>query len=83
MPRHSLPGRSFGSNECVWMCNAHLADSKAFLRAILAKVCQLLTERKRRSALINLRLSVSIIFHALSWLTSLINNLYWLVMTCM
>jgi len=36
---HRLPGRSFASNEHVWLCNAHLAGSKAFPRALLAKVC--------------------------------------------
>jgi len=32
-----LPGRSFASNEHVWLCNAQHADSKAFPRALLAK----------------------------------------------
>ncbi|CAL5069337.1 unnamed protein product [Urochloa decumbens] len=36
-PGQGLPGRSFAINEHVWMCNAHLADSKAFPRALLAK----------------------------------------------
>ncbi|XP_066345548.1 anthocyanin regulatory R-S protein-like [Miscanthus floridulus] len=36
-PGQGLPGRSFASNEHVWLCNAHLASSKVFLRAILAK----------------------------------------------
>ncbi|CAN6276572.1 unnamed protein product [Urochloa humidicola] len=36
-PGQGLPGRSFASNEHVWMCNAHLADSKTFPRALLAK----------------------------------------------
>nr|CAB3485388.1 unnamed protein product [Digitaria exilis] len=36
-PGQGLPGRSFASNEHVWLCNAHLADSKAFPRALLAK----------------------------------------------
>nr|AAT42156.1 b1-2 [Sorghum bicolor] len=36
-PGQGLPGRSFGGNEHVWLRNAHLADSKAFPRAVLAK----------------------------------------------
>ncbi|KAK8449366.1 hypothetical protein SEVIR_7G207500v4 [Setaria viridis] len=36
-PGQGLPGRSFASNERVWMRNSHLADSKAFPRALLAK----------------------------------------------
>ncbi|OQU81556.1 hypothetical protein SORBI_3006G076900 [Sorghum bicolor] len=36
-PGQGLPGRSFASNEHVWLRNAHLADSKAFPRALLAK----------------------------------------------
>ncbi|KAG8065696.1 hypothetical protein GUJ93_ZPchr0004g39289 [Zizania palustris] len=32
-----LPGKSFASNECVWLCNVQSADSKTFLRALLAK----------------------------------------------
>ncbi|RLM74847.1 anthocyanin regulatory R-S protein-like [Panicum miliaceum] len=36
-PGQGLPGRSFASNEHVWLCNAQLADSKAFPRALLAK----------------------------------------------
>ncbi|XP_062226402.1 anthocyanin regulatory R-S protein-like isoform X4 [Phragmites australis] len=38
-----LPGRSFASNEHVWLCNAHLADSKAFPRALLAKSASIQT----------------------------------------
>uniref|UniRef100_A0A453CNR9 Transcription factor MYC/MYB N-terminal domain-containing protein n=2 Tax=Aegilops tauschii subsp. strangulata TaxID=200361 RepID=A0A453CNR9_AEGTS len=33
-----LPGRSFASNEHVWLCNAQCADTKTFQRALLAKV---------------------------------------------
>lgn len=33
-----LPGRSYASNRSVWLCNAQSADSKTFLRALLAKV---------------------------------------------
>nr|CAB92300.1 transcription factor [Zea mays] len=36
-PGQGLPGRSFASDEHVWLCNAHLAGSKAFPRALLAK----------------------------------------------
>ncbi|CAL5030610.1 unnamed protein product [Urochloa decumbens] len=36
-PGQGLPGRSFASKEHVWQCNAHLAESKAFPRALLAK----------------------------------------------
>nr|AAT42155.1 b1-1 [Sorghum bicolor] len=36
-PGQGLPGRSFASNEHVWLCNAQLAASKAFPRALLAK----------------------------------------------
>ncbi|KAF8702434.1 hypothetical protein HU200_032810 [Digitaria exilis] len=39
-PGQGLPGRSFASNEHIWLCNAHLADSKAFPRALLAKVLE-------------------------------------------
>ncbi|KAL5214599.1 hypothetical protein ABZP36_003751 [Zizania latifolia] len=37
-PGQGLPGKSFASNECVWLCNVQSADSKTFLRALLAKV---------------------------------------------
>jgi hypothetical protein len=33
-----LPGKSLARNEHVWLRNAHLADSKTFPRALLAKV---------------------------------------------
>ncbi|TVU14930.1 hypothetical protein EJB05_38427 [Eragrostis curvula] len=36
-PGQGLPGKSFASNEHVWLCNAHLADSKIFPRLLLAK----------------------------------------------
>uniref|UniRef100_A0A0D3EQF1 Transcription factor MYC/MYB N-terminal domain-containing protein n=1 Tax=Oryza barthii TaxID=65489 RepID=A0A0D3EQF1_9ORYZ len=32
-----LPGKSFASNGCAWLCNAQSADSKAFPRKLLAK----------------------------------------------
>uniref|UniRef100_A0A0E0PCH9 BHLH domain-containing protein n=1 Tax=Oryza rufipogon TaxID=4529 RepID=A0A0E0PCH9_ORYRU len=36
-PGQGLPGRSYASNRSVWLCNAQSADSKTFLRALLAK----------------------------------------------
>ncbi|CAN6268857.1 unnamed protein product [Urochloa humidicola] len=36
-PGQGLPGISFASNEHVWLWNTHLADSKTFSRALLAK----------------------------------------------
>ncbi|VAH50591.1 unnamed protein product [Triticum turgidum subsp. durum] len=36
-PGQGLPGRSFASNEHVWLCNAQCADTKTFQRALLAK----------------------------------------------
>ncbi|KAM0830574.1 hypothetical protein ACQ4PT_066125 [Festuca glaucescens] len=33
-----LPGKSFVSNQHVWLCNAQLADTKTFQRALLAKI---------------------------------------------
>ncbi|KAJ1272241.1 hypothetical protein BS78_06G187200 [Paspalum vaginatum] len=42
-PSQGLPGRSFASNEHVWLCNAHLAGSKAFPRALLAKTASIKT----------------------------------------
>ncbi|KAM0844315.1 hypothetical protein ACQ4PT_057146 [Festuca glaucescens] len=38
-PGQGLPGKSFVSNQHVWLCNAQLADTKTFQRALLAKVC--------------------------------------------
>ncbi|VAH35331.1 unnamed protein product [Triticum turgidum subsp. durum] len=37
-PGQGLPGRSFASNEHVWLCNAQCADTKTFQRALLAKL---------------------------------------------
>ncbi|KAM3388880.1 hypothetical protein ACQJBY_011174 [Aegilops geniculata] len=39
-PGQGLPGRSFASNEHVWLCNAQCADTKTFQRALLAKVLE-------------------------------------------
>lgn len=36
-PGQGLPGKSFATNEYVWLCNAQFADSKTFPRALLAK----------------------------------------------
>ncbi|KAF0912172.1 hypothetical protein E2562_013060 [Oryza meyeriana var. granulata] len=38
-----LPGKSFASNGTVWLCNAQSADSKTFLRALLAKSASIQT----------------------------------------
>ncbi|CAL5093553.1 unnamed protein product [Urochloa decumbens] len=37
-PGQGLPGKSLATNEQVWLRNAHLADSKTFPRALLAKI---------------------------------------------
>ncbi|KAM0825243.1 hypothetical protein ACQ4PT_069685 [Festuca glaucescens] len=39
-PGQGLPGKSFASNEHIWLCNAQFADTKIFQRALLAKVRQ-------------------------------------------
>ncbi|KAF8646298.1 hypothetical protein HU200_065871 [Digitaria exilis] len=36
-PGQGLPGKSLARNEHVWLRNAHLADSKTFPRALIAK----------------------------------------------
>ncbi|XP_025878345.1 anthocyanin regulatory R-S protein [Oryza sativa Japonica Group] len=36
-PGQCVPGKSFASNGCAWLCNAQSADSKAFPRKLLAK----------------------------------------------
>ncbi|KAM0825242.1 hypothetical protein ACQ4PT_069685 [Festuca glaucescens] len=36
-PGQGLPGKSFASNEHIWLCNAQFADTKIFQRALLAK----------------------------------------------
>ncbi|KAF2935301.1 hypothetical protein DAI22_04g221700 [Oryza sativa Japonica Group] len=36
-PRQGLPGKSFASNEFVWLTNAQSADRKLFHRALIAK----------------------------------------------
>ncbi|KAL6903352.1 hypothetical protein ACP4OV_004165 [Aristida adscensionis] len=42
-PGQGLPGKCFARNEHVWQCNAHLADGKAFPRALLAKSASIQT----------------------------------------
>ncbi|XP_062183702.1 anthocyanin regulatory R-S protein-like isoform X2 [Phragmites australis] len=42
-PGQGLPGKSFASNEHVWLCNAHLADGKTFPRALLVKSASIQT----------------------------------------
>ncbi|VAH50594.1 unnamed protein product [Triticum turgidum subsp. durum] len=42
-PGQGLPGRSFASNEHVWLCNAQCADTKTFQRALLAKTASIQT----------------------------------------
>ncbi|XP_010445720.1 PREDICTED: transcription factor GLABRA 3-like [Camelina sativa] len=32
-----MPGRTFANGEPIWLCNAHMADSKVFSRSLLAK----------------------------------------------
>ncbi|KAK2972504.1 hypothetical protein RJ640_002315, partial [Escallonia rubra] len=36
-PGQGLPGRSLADGRCIWLCNAHCADSKVFSRSLLAK----------------------------------------------
>lgn len=33
-----LPGRTYGLGQPIWVCHAHIADSKVFTRSLLAKV---------------------------------------------
>ncbi|VAI11807.1 unnamed protein product [Triticum turgidum subsp. durum] len=42
-PSQGLPGKSFASNEHVWLYNAQYADTKTFQRALLAKVSYIQT----------------------------------------
>ncbi|CAA0812168.1 Transcription factor GLABRA 3 [Striga hermonthica] len=32
-----LPGRTLANNQAIWLCNAHVADTKIFSRSLLAK----------------------------------------------
>ncbi|KAJ4746684.1 basic helix-loop-helix (bHLH) DNA-binding superfamily protein [Rhynchospora pubera] len=36
-PGLGLPGKALASNEQIWLCNAQFADSKTFMRSLLAK----------------------------------------------
>uniref|UniRef100_A0A8R7QLN5 Transcription factor MYC/MYB N-terminal domain-containing protein n=1 Tax=Triticum urartu TaxID=4572 RepID=A0A8R7QLN5_TRIUA len=42
-PGQGLPGKSFASNEHVWLYNAQYADTKTFQRALLAKTAPIQT----------------------------------------
>ncbi|KAM0825244.1 hypothetical protein ACQ4PT_069685 [Festuca glaucescens] len=42
-PGQGLPGKSFASNEHIWLCNAQFADTKIFQRALLAKTASIQT----------------------------------------
>lgn len=42
-PGQGLPGKSFASNEHVWLCDAQFADTKVFQRALLAKTASIQT----------------------------------------
>ncbi|XP_040380948.1 anthocyanin regulatory Lc protein-like [Oryza brachyantha] len=42
-PGQCLPGKSFASNGCAWLCNAQCADSKTFPRKLLAKSASIQT----------------------------------------
>ncbi|XP_071682763.1 anthocyanin regulatory R-S protein isoform X1 [Lolium perenne] len=42
-PGQGLPGKSFVSNQHIWLCNAQLADTKTFQRALLAKTASIQT----------------------------------------
>ncbi|KAM0859003.1 hypothetical protein ACQ4PT_047486 [Festuca glaucescens] len=39
-PGQGLPGKSFATNEHIWLCNAQFVDTKIFQRALLAKVLE-------------------------------------------
>ncbi|XP_015692378.1 anthocyanin regulatory Lc protein-like isoform X1 [Oryza brachyantha] len=42
-PGQGLPGKSFASNEFVWLSNAHSADRKTFQRVLIAKSASIKT----------------------------------------
>ncbi|XP_051218683.1 anthocyanin regulatory R-S protein isoform X2 [Lolium perenne] len=42
-PGQGLPGKSFATNEPIWLCNAQFADTKIFQRALLAKTASIQT----------------------------------------
>ncbi|OVA14033.1 Myc-type [Macleaya cordata] len=37
-PGQGLPGRALANGQHIWLCEAHCADSKVFIRSLLAKV---------------------------------------------
>ncbi|CAI9784579.1 unnamed protein product [Fraxinus pennsylvanica] len=38
-----LPGRTLAKNQTIWLCNAHQADTKVFIRSLLAKSASIQT----------------------------------------
>nr|QTO65823.1 GLABRA3-like protein [Aristolochia macrophylla] len=42
-PGQGLPGRALANGQHIWLCNAHLAESKVFLRSLLAKSASIQT----------------------------------------
>ncbi|CAM0903400.1 unnamed protein product [Alopecurus aequalis] len=42
-PGQGLPGKSFASNQHIWLCNVQFADTKTFQRALLAKTASIQT----------------------------------------
>eukprot|EP00268_Persea_americana_P027812 TRINITY_DN27089_c0_g1_i4.p1 TRINITY_DN27089_c0_g1~~TRINITY_DN27089_c0_g1_i4.p1 ORF type:complete len:602 (+),score=135.35 TRINITY_DN27089_c0_g1_i4:441-2246(+) len=42
-PGQGLPGRALANGHHIWLCNAHLADSKVFTRSLLAKSASIQT----------------------------------------
>nr|QSL67656.1 GLABRA 3 [Aristolochia fimbriata] len=42
-PGQGLPGRALANNQHIWLCSAHLAESKVFSRSLLAKSASIQT----------------------------------------
>ncbi|XP_068640188.1 LOW QUALITY PROTEIN: transcription factor EGL1-like [Aristolochia californica] len=42
-PGQGLPGRALANGQHIWLCNAHLAESKVFSRSLLAKSASIQT----------------------------------------